>query len=76
MHHRDTRSRKTEEGTKEVHETMTGFLQINASHQATDPGSSENNKQDKYPPKPKKLHLGISFLNYLKNQKQRKILKE
>ena len=46
------------------------FSQINAGHQTTDPGSSENTKQDKRQRKP---HLEISFSNCRKSKK--KILK-
>ena len=38
---------ETEKGTQEIPETITK-PQINARRQATDPGSSENTKQDKY----------------------------
>ena len=46
------------------------FSQINARHQTTDPGISENTKQDKCQ---RKLHLEISFPNCRKSKK--KILK-
>ena len=37
-----------EKRTEEIFEAiMTEFLQINVRHQTTDPGSSENTKQDK-----------------------------
>ena len=42
---------RKKKGTKAIFEvTVTkNFSQINVRHQATDPGSSENTKQDKYP---------------------------
>lgn len=48
------KAEETEEGTEEIYEIMTGFPQINAKHQATYPGSSENTKQDKCQKKPPK----------------------
>ena len=44
------------------------FPQINVRPQTTDPGNSENTKQDKYPPQ---LYLGIS-LSILKSQRLKK----
>ena len=41
------------------------FLQNNVRHKITNPGSSENIKQDKCPAKP---HLGISFSNYRRSR--------
>ena len=44
------------------------FPQINVRPQTTDPGNSENTKQDKYPPQ---LYRGIS-LSILKSQRFKK----
>lgn len=47
MHNGSIRRRR-EKGTKEIfEETRQDFLQGNVQHQTTDPGSSENKKQDK-----------------------------
>lgn len=51
---------------EETFETiMTEFPQINVSHQTTEPGSSENTKQDKCP---KKLHPGVALSNHTKSK--------
>lgn len=52
------------------------FPQINVRHESTDLESSENTKQDKFPPPPKKLYLGISFLNYRKSKVKKKFWKK
>ena len=42
-----------EKGTEEIFEVLKAenFPKIKDRHQSTDPGSSQHNKQDKYPPK-------------------------
>ena len=48
------------------------FLQINIGHQVTDPGNSENTKQDKCKKKKKKIQ-GISYLNLRKSKIKKKL---
>ena len=45
------KARRREKGTEEIFEAIMtkNFSQINVAHQTTDPGSSENTKQDKCP---------------------------
>lgn len=64
-----------EKGTEEIFEVLKAenFQKIKDRHQSTDPGSSEHNKQDKYPPKSICKHI-IFKLQKIKDKK--KILKE
>ena len=62
-----TVGKERQKGTEEISGTIMteNFPQINVRHQTTDPGSSENTKQDKLQ---KNLYIGISFLNYRKSK--------